>query len=299
MAETRRIKLILNPIAGGGRALKILPAVVGILERRGCEVEIVKTSKRGDAQRAGAEAPTGYQAVVAMGGDGTINEVAHGILESGSDVPLGIIPLGTANVLARELNIPLDPEQTGRVIADGNIRRIDVGRDEHKYFVLMAGVGFDAEVVKILESNRKGAISMLTYAVPILTAFWQYDFPRFSVEVDGKSLGEGAGSVFVSNTRRYTGPLVITNKASVDDGELDIFIFRETGKLKLLKYAVGALFWMADRFYDVTYVKGKEVVVNPVGNSEVFYQIDGDSGGKLPQKFHVVPSALSVLVPSS
>ncbi len=91
--------------------------------------------------------------------------------------------------------------------------------------------------------------------------------------------------------------MVITNRASVDDGELDILIFRETGKLKLLKYVAGALFGMADRFYDVTYVKGKEIVVNPVGNSEVFYQIDGDSGGKLPQKFHVVPSALSVLVP--
>jgi diacylglycerol kinase (ATP) len=297
MAETRRIKLILNPIAGGGRALKILPAVVGILERRGCEVDVFKTSKRGDAQRAGVEAPDKSYAVVAMGGDGTINEVAHGILESGSDAPLGIIPLGTGNVLARELNIPLDPEQASRVIADGKTRRIDVGRDEHKYFVMAAGVGFDAEVVKILESNRKGAISVLNYAVPILKAFWQYDFPRFSVEVDGKSLGEGAGSVSVSNTRRYTGPLGITNRASVDDGELDIFIFRESGKLKLLKYAAGALFWMADRFYDVTYVQGKEVVISPVGNSEVFYQIDGDSGGKLPQKFHVVPSALSVLVP--
>jgi YegS/Rv2252/BmrU family lipid kinase len=294
---TKRIKLILNPIAGGGRALKILPAVVGILERGDCKVDVFKTSKRGDAQGVGADVPAGCQAVVAMGGDGTINEVAHGILESGSDVPLGIIPLGTANVLARELNIPLDPEQACRVIAGGNTRRIDVGRDEHKYFVLMAGVGFDAEVVKILESNRKGAISVLAYAVPILTAFWQYDFPRFSVEVDGKSLGEGAGSVLISNTRRYTPPMMITNRACVDDGELDILIFRETGKLKLLKYTAGALFWMADRFYDVTYVKGKEIVVNPVGNSEVFYQIDGDSGGKLPQKFHVVPSALSVLVP--
>jgi len=278
----KRLKLILNPIAGGGYALKILPRVVDILERRGCVVDVFKTSRRGNAEWAAANPPDGCSAIAAMGGDGTINEVAHGILESGRDIPLGIIPVGTANVLARELGVPLDYEQA----------------DEQRYFVLMAGVGFDAEVVRIIESNRKGSISILTYAMPILKAFWQYDFPRFSVEVDGRPLGEGAGSVFISNTRRYTGPLVITNRARVDDGELDVFIFRESGKLKLLKYSVGTLFWVADRFCDVTYVRGKEVRVSPVNSSrDVAYQIDGDSGGKLPQTFSVVPSALSVLVP--
>ena len=294
----KRLKLILNPIAGGGYALKILPRVVDILERRGCVVDVFKTSRRGNAEWAAANPPDGCSAIAAMGGDGTINEVAHGILESGRDIPLGIIPVGTANVLARELGVPLDYEQACHVIARGNTRRIDVGRDEQRYFVLMAGVGFDAEVVRIIESNRKGSISILTYAMPILKAFWQYDFPRFSVEVDGRPLGEGAGSVFISNSRRYTGPLVITNRARVDDGELDVFIFRESGKLKLLKYSVGTLFWVADRFCDVTYVRGKEVRVSPVNSSrDVAYQIDGDSGGKLPQTFSVVPSALSVLVP--
>lgn len=294
----KRLKLILNPIAGGGYALKVLPRVVSILERRGCEVDVFKTSKRGDAEKVAAELPDEHNAIVAMGGDGTINEVAHGVLISGRDVPLGIIPLGTANVLARELRVPLDYEQACYVIARGNTLRIDVGKDENRYFVLMAGVGFDAEVVRMIEANRKGSISVLHYVTPILKAFWHYDFPEFSVEVDGKPMGEGAGSVFISNTRRYTGPLIITHLARVDDGELDVFIFRDKGKLKLLKYTIGTLFWIADRFYDVTYVKGKEVRVRPVNkNKEVAYQIDGDSGGKLPQKFSVVPLALSVFVP--
>ncbi len=293
----KKLKLILNPIAGGGYALKILPRVVGILERRGYKVDVFKTSRRGDAQQAAADPPDECSVVVAMGGDGTVNEVVNGVLSSGRDVPVGIIPLGTANVLARELRVPLDYEQACYVIARGCTRRIDVGRDEHRYFVLMAGVGFDAEVVKIIESNRKGSISMLTYAIPILKAFWRYDFPEFSVEVDGRPMGEGAGSVFISNTRRYTGPLIITNRARVDDGELDVFIFRAGGRLKLLKYAVGVLFWMADRFYDVAYIRGKEVKVSSLnGDKEVAYQIDGDLGGKLPQRFSVVPSALSVLV---
>ena len=297
-AMTKKLKLIVNPIAGGGYALKILPRVVGILEQRGCEVDVFKTSTRGDAQRAAAELPRDCSAVAAMGGDGTINEVVHGLLNSGRDIPVGLIPLGTANVLARELRVPFDYVQACYVIAGGNTRRIDVGRDESKYFVLMAGVGFDAEVVRIIASNRMGGISALTYAIPILKAFWNYDYPRFSVEVDGRPLGEGAGSVFISNTRRYTGPMVITNRAKVDDGELDVFIFRDSGKMKLLKYAMGAIFWVADRFYDTTYVRGKEVVVKPAGKTkQITYQIDGDLAGKLPQKFTVVPAALSVLVP--
>ena len=295
---TKKLQLIVNPISGGGYSLKILPDVVWILEQSGCEVEVFKTSGRGDAQRAASGVSDGYSAVVAMGGDGTINEVVHGLLDSGRDVPVGLIPLGTANVLARELGVPLDYKQACHVIAGGNTRRIDVGRDEKRHFVLMAGIGFDAEVVRIIEAGRSGGISVFTYAMPILKTFWNYNYPRFSVEVDGRSLGEASGSMFISNVRRYTSPLVITNKAKVDDGELDVLIFRESGRLKMLKYTLGILLWRADWFSDVTYVTGKEIKITPLDKTkELAYQIDGDLGGIAPQKFYVVPAALSVLVP--
>ncbi len=295
---TKKLQLIVNPISGGGYSLKILPDVVGILEQSGCEVEVFKTSGRGDAQREASGVSDGYSAVVAMGGDGTINEVVHGLLDSGRDVPVGLIPLGTANVLARELGVPLDYKQACHVIAGGNTRRIDVARDEKRHFVLMAGIGFDAEVVRIIEAGRRGSISVFAYAMPILKTFWNYNYPRFSVEVDGRSLGEASGSMFISNARRYTSPLVITNKARVDDGELDVLIFRESGRLKMLKYTLGILFWRADWFSDVTYVTGKEIRVTLLDETkELAYQIDGDLGGTVPQKFSVVPAALSVLVP--
>lgn len=290
----KKLKLILNPIAGGGYGLRILPRAVGLFENKGFEVDVFKTQSRGEAQIAAADADDRYSAVVAMGGDGTVNEVMNGVL--GRDVPLGIIPLGTANVLARELRIPLDPIQACYVIAGGNTRKIDAGKTDHRHFVLMAGMGFDAEVVKRVESNRKGAISLVTYAVPILKTFWDYGFPELTVEVDGKRVAEGAGLVFVSNTRRYTWTLRITSLARVDDGLLDVCIFPCRDRIGFLKYTAGTLFWLAYRFSGVLYLRGREVTVT--SPREVLYQIDGDLGGSLPARFGVVPQALPVLVPA-
>ena len=287
-----RVKLIINPIAGGGYGLKILPHVLRCLERRGIEVEVFRTQKKGDACEA-ARNSQNYKAIATMGGDGTFNEVINGAI--GNDVPLGLIPLGTANVLARELRIPLDPIQAAHVIARGNTRRIDAGKADSRHFFLMAGIGFDAEVVKVLEANRKGNISMATYAIPILKAMWNYKFPALDVEVDGKLIAEGAGFVFVSNTRRYTGPFVIANKAKVDDGLLDVFIFPGRNYLKLLKYTAGILLWIADRIKEVKYLQGKEIRVSSA--DEVSYQLDGDLGGPLPARFQVVPGALNIIVP--
>jgi YegS/Rv2252/BmrU family lipid kinase len=291
-SKDSRLKLILNPIAGGGYGVKILPEVVRCLERRGLEVEVFRTQKKGDA-REEARNSVDYKTIVTMGGDGTFNEVINGTI--GHDPPLGLIPLGTANVLARELRIPLDPVQAAHVIARGKTRTIDAGRADSRYFFLMAGIGFDAEVVRIMESNRRGGISMASYALPILKGIWNYKFPALDVEVDGKSVAKGAGFVFVSNTRRYTGPLVITNRARVDDGLLDVFIFPGRDYLKFLKYAIGALFWIADRIKEVKYLQGKEVRVS--SSEEVLYQLDGDLGVPLPARFQVVPGAMNIIVP--
>ncbi len=287
-----RLKLILNPIAGGGCGLKILPGVVRCLEKWGFEVEVFRTQKRGDAREAASNS-LNYRAIVTMGGDGTFNEVINGAM--GRGIPLGLIAIGTANVLARELRIPFDPVQACRIIARGNTRKIDLGRADSRYFFLMAGIGFDAEVVKIMESTRKGNISMISYALPILKGLWNYKFPALDVEVDGEQVARGAGFVFVSNTRRYTGPLVITNRARVDDGLLDVFIFPGRNYLKFLKYAAGALFWIADRIKEVKYLQGKDIRVS--SSDEVSYQLDGDMGGLLPARFQVVPGALDIIVP--
>lgn len=287
-----RLKLILNPIAGGGYSLKVLPVVLRCLKQCGFEVEVFRTQKRGDAKEAARDS-LNYKAIVTIGGDGTFNEVINGAI--GNGIPLGLIPLGTANVLARELRLPFDPIQACHAIARGNTRKIDAGKADSRYFFLMAGIGFDAEVVKIIEANRKGHISMVSYALPILKALWNYKFPALDVEVDGKLVAEDAGFVFVSNTRRYTGPLVITNRAKVDDGLLDVFIFPGRDYLKFLKYAMGSLFWIADRIKEVKYLQGNEIRVS--SNEEVPYQLDGDSGGHLPARFEVVPKAVNIIVP--
>ncbi len=288
-----RVKVILNPIAGGGYGVKILPEVVRCFEQRGFDVEVFRTQKKGDAREA-ARNSVHYKAIATMGGDGTFNEVINGAVGH-NNTPLGLIPLGTANVLARELRIPLDPIQACHVIARGHTRKIDLGKADSRYFFLMAGIGIDAEVVRIIESTRKGNISLASYALPILKGILNYKFPPLDVEVDGKSVAKGAGFVFVSNTRRYTGPLIITNRAKVDDGLLDVLIFPGRNYLKLLKYAAGILFWIADRIKEVKYLQGKEVRVS--STEEALYQLDGDLGGSLPARFQIAPKAMNIIVP--
>ncbi len=292
-SDNRRVKLILNPIAGGGYGLKILPIVKETLESNGLRVEVFLTKKRGDAREEAGNS-LDYEAIVTMGGDGTFNEVINGVI--GQETPLGLIPLGTANVLARELRLPLDPIHACHTIAKGNTRRIDLGKADSRHFFLMAGVGFDAEVVKIMESTRKGTISLASYFMPILRGLWNYKFPPLDVEVDGQLIASGAGFVFVSNTRRYTGPMVITNRARLDDGLLDVFVFPGRDHLKFLKYAAGSLFWIADRIRGVKYVQGREIKVSSTKEG-VLYQLDGDLGGPLPARFQAVPKGLRIIVP--
>jgi len=294
---SKKLKIIINPIAGNGYALEILPEVLDIFEQENCDIELFKTSKRGDAQNLAADPGDNCQVVIAMGGDGTVNEVVNGVLESGRNISVGIIPIGTANMLSRELFIPLDIKKACQIIAKGDTRKIDVGRNKDRCFFLMSGVGFDAEVLTLLESSRTGGISMFTYVIPILKTFWNFEFPRFLVEVDGEPLGEGVGFMLVSNTSRYTGPFIITNRAKIDDGQLDVFIFRGAGKFTFLKYIFGGLLRIVHRFDDVTYVQGKEINVQSLHNNNIPCQMDGDSSGILPQKFTIIPSALSIVVP--
>jgi len=292
-----KLKLIINPIAGGGRAIKILPKIIKIFEQYNYDIVITKTTVRGDAQKSAADITDNCQILVAMGGDGTVNEVVNGILNSQRNVSLGIIPIGTANVLSKELFIRKNFQNACQTIINGNTKIVDVCKHNNRFFLLMSGVGFDAEVVRLIESFRKGNISLLTYIIPIIRTFWNYKFPKFVVEVDGKFTCPGIGFMLVSNIRRYTGPFIITNMAKIDDGKLDVFIFKCSGRLKLLKYALGALFRMVHLFNDIKYLQGRNVSVRSVDGSNIPYQVDGDSGGFLPQDFTVIPKAISIIVP--
>lgn len=295
MEDAGKIFIILNPIAGIGISEKLLHRITSFFKDKGYSVDFCETKRRGDAKEAVSRLSGDNHIVVIMGGDGTINEVLNGL--ENRKVKLGIIPTGTANVLAKELKIPFDIMNACEIITQGNELRLDLGKNDRVYFILVAGIGIDAMVVKDLSAARKGNISFFSYTVPIIKNLLNYKYPRLSVEVDGELIEDNAGLVFVGNTRCYGGPIEVTSHAKANDGVFDICIVKIKNRLSILGLRCRALMKILPESKDVLYTKGK--VVSVTSDTQVPYQRDGDFAGYVPAMFEIVPNAVSVLVPES
>ena len=289
----KKLLIILNPIAGKGVTEELLHRIIGFFEGKGYSVIFCKTRQRGDARDATHQLKEDYHIIVIMGGDGTINEVLNGL--KNRKTRLGIVPIGTANVLAKELKVPFDIMSACEVITHENELRLDLGKNDRDYFILVAGVGIDAMIVKDLSAVRKGNISMFSYTAPIIKNLLNYKYPKLSVEVDGELVEENASLVFVGNTKCYGGPIEITSHAKANDGVFDICIVRIKSRLSILPLLCRALMRTLAESKGVVYTKGK--IVSVTSDTQVPYQMDGDFAGYVPTVFEIIPNAISVLVP--
>ena len=289
----KRLKFILNPVSGYGILNGKFEILTQYFKKQNYHIDLLTTGCKGDAKRFAEDTDCTISAVVAIGGDGTINEVINGLY--GKDIPVGIIPCGTNNLLAKELGIPRNIKKACLIISTGKTKHIDLGYDFKRYFFLMAGIGIDAEVVNHVDSCRKGNITLANYIVPITKAVALYKLPKILVEVDGKLVTKNAAFLFVSNVKGYYGPVRFTYLAKINDGQFDICIMKAKKKLDMLKYIFGATTRTLRNFSDVIYLRGKDVKIS--SKSNVFYQLDGDPGGSLPVRLRVIPKAIKVLIP--
>ncbi|MGR3178153.1 MAG: diacylglycerol/lipid kinase family protein [Candidatus Anammoxibacter sp.] len=289
----KRLKIIFNPVSGSGLSDKKLEMLIRDFKNHNYNVELLKTCGKGDAERFAAGADDTTSVIVTIGGDGTINEVVNGLQKK--RIPIGIIPRGAANVLAKELGIPGNIKKACRVICKGKTICMDLGYDLKKYFTLMAGIGLDAEVVNYLDSARKGNITFASYGIPIVKAISRYTFPDITIEVDGNLIARNATCIFVSNVKGYVGPVKFAYLAKINDGKFDICIIKAKRKLDLPKFIFGALTRTLRSFSDVIYLRGKDVKVTSKSNA--LYQLDGDPGGSLPARFLLKPNAVEFLAP--
>ncbi|MGR3317732.1 MAG: diacylglycerol/lipid kinase family protein [Candidatus Anammoxibacter sp.] len=289
----KRLKVIFNPVSGLGLSEKRLEMLIWDFRNHNYDVELLKTCGKGDAGRFAAGTDDTTSVIVVIGGDGTINEVVNGL--QGTHIPIGIIPRGTANVLAKELGISRNIKKACRVICKGKTICMDLGYDFKKYFFLMAGIGIDAEVVNYLDSARKGNITSASYGIPIVKAVSRYSFPDMTIEVDGKLISQKATCIFVSNVKGYIGPAKFTYLAKVNDGQFDICIIKAKRRCDLPKYIFGAVTRTLHNFSDVIYLRGKDVKIT--SESDALYQLDGDPGGSLPARFRLMPNAVKFLAP--
>lgn len=295
-AAGRRLAIIHNPLAGQWRRRRYA-ALLQALRRDGWELREMPTLRRGDAERLAAlVTPADGDMVVAAGGDGTINEVINGLMANqvgGRDLPLALLPLGTANVLAGEIGLSTDVRSITRCLLAGEARRIALGRANDRYFVIMAGVGFDAHVVERVDPALKHGLGKVAYVAETLRQFAHYRFPSFRVRVDGKSFE--AASAVVANGRYYGGRLLMAPGANVEEATLQVVLFHHKDRLHAIKYALALLLGLLPRLPDVTRLDAQQVRIEGPAGEPV--QGDGDIIASLPADFTVTPRAINLLFP--
>ena len=253
------------------------------------------------ARAAELHAAKKLRAVVAAGGDGTIALLAN---STPPGAPLAILPLGTENLLARHLGLVADPVAAAQVIADGHTHAFDMGDAGGRLFSLMAGCGFDAEVVRRLHIERTGNIHHLSYIKPIFEAIRSYEYPELRVRYAPTHAAENTEAelteelnarwVFVVNIPRYAGGLNIAPGAAGDDGLLDVCTFREGSLWNGLLYLGGIMLGQQQSMQDFTHIRTRRLKIEAA--TDVPYQLDGDPGGSLPVEICVRPGRLNLLV---
>src|SRR5712671_3859557 len=280
--------IILNPAAHSDRAQRKRAQVESLAH----DCVICATTRTGEAElmaRRGIE--EGFEKIVAAGGDGTINEVVNGL--AGTTATLGLLPIGTMNVFATELGLPVhNLELCWDIIKADSIRAVDLPKANQKFFVQLAGVGLDAQVVKETSSQLKrnfGPVSYLISAVQIAAR----KPPRLFIQSDDATIDEGS-FVLVGNGRLYGGPFPFFKQAVIDDGLLDVIVFKRLGYLEIIKYLQDVIFSSEIRAPEIEYFQTRHLHIT--SEQDVPLEVDGELVGNCPVEFSLSERSLRVLV---
>lgn len=292
-----RTLFLINPASGRDASAPLKRALLDILPDIPDTDAIVLTGP-GEAKRIASEASgQGYGRIVVAGGDGTVNEVINGMGDS--HIALGIIPVGTGNVLAYELGLERDDLDTAmQVIRAGKIREFDLGTVGDMRFLLMAGFGFDAEVVRTVPPRAKGLFGRMAYAPTLVRESVRYRPSEFHILLDNEAkLSMSAYMVIICNCASYAPNFQIAPDAKPDDGLLDVLIFehRPAMKLRFVGWLSASLFtqWVADEC--AVHYRARRIRID--STPRVKMQIDGDVRGESGVDIEVLPKALRLIVP--
>jgi diacylglycerol kinase (ATP) len=283
-------------LKGYGRAR--LDDAAQILRHAGAEVDLIPTT---GPQMAGAlaaqAAASGCDLILAAGGDGTINETVNGI--AGTDVQFGILPSGTANVLANEVGFANRPDEAAKQLLHAKPVRIALGALDmpdrpRRYFALMAGVGLDARIVYELDLNLKHRIGKLAYWHGGFKQFGR-PVPRFHLSVNGNQYV--ASFALITRVRNYGGDFEIARRVKLTDTDFEVVVFQNSDWIDYLRF-FGAV--MTNRLHTtngVALARATQVKVEAPEDQRIYIQIDGESVGVLPATISVAPDALTILLP--
>jgi YegS/Rv2252/BmrU family lipid kinase len=291
-AEGLPLALLVNPHSAHGRTLKLLPRLERALDARRMAFRVERTRGLEDGVERALRAAEAGEVPVVLSGDGLIGAVGGAL--AGSETPLGVVPGGRGNDLARVLGIPDDPEEAAAILAAGQTRRIDVGEANGKRFLGIVSVGFDSEASRCANETT-WLRGNLVYAYAGVRTLIGWKPARFTLRLGEESRRLSGYSVSVANSRAFGGGMFIAPDAELDDGEFDVVTIGEVGKLRFLANL--------PKVFKGTHVEEDEVRVFRAPRLELSASrpfpvyADGEHLTELPVSLRVLPRALSVIVP--
>lgn len=310
-ADIKDALLIYNPTSGRRRHRRFVEVeeAARLLKQQGIATELAPTTGRASATAIARQAVAQNRGmVVACGGDGTINEIVNGL--ASTRVPMALLPAGTANILAKELDIPWDIPRAARLIARGTIRRIALGiaspmngnHSDHlpasgRYFLSVGGAGPDGAIVNCVDEDLKKRTGELAYWAEGLRQFFQYSFPEMRIR--SKDGERSATLVVAGRTAHYGGPFKITTGANLYEDSFEFVTHSKRSRLSYLACLPALWLGKLRSIPGIAAWKCSDVVCEPAGKEPVYAQVDGEPIGPLPIRFRIVPDALSLVVPSS
>ncbi len=301
-----RTLVIYNPVAGQHDVVRSLEEALAYLRTQGHDVTVRRTLGGGDATTFAREAVAEqFDMVIAAGGDGTVGEVVNGL--AGTECILGVLPLGTANVWARTLGLPLwshGRAQTSlldaaKALLSGEVHRIDLGKCAEHYFILWSGIGFDAEVTRQVEPHRemRRNLGNITYYVAMVALGFTLRGTRVTIVIDGKAMRQRAFLIVVSNVQLYGGSVMVAPQAQLDDGYLDVYVFKGSNALDAAGQLINVFAGRHLQDPSIETYRAKTVSIR--ADKPLPLHIDGEPCGYTPADITVVPRALRVLMPTS
>ena len=296
VSSERMVVIAENPRAGSGEGQTLVERLADELSGRGFQVvrerepERIRSRLQPAGEPASTAAAGGLACVVCAGGDGTIGMVASWV---DAETPLAVLPLGTENLLAKQFGFDRDIDTLVERIASGETFAIDAGEANGRLFLVVASVGFDAEVVRLLAARRTGHIHHSTWVRPILQALGSYRFPEIRVSTDRHPRPVRTRWAFVFNLPRYALGLRFVAEGSCSDRLLDLCCFRGGRWWSGLRYLAGVVAGMHRGWRD-THVE-QATCIRIDADEPVPYQLDGDPGGHLPLEIRVLPKRLQIM----
>jgi YegS/Rv2252/BmrU family lipid kinase len=302
--------LIYNLMSGRKRHRRFgeVEQAARFLRDAGIATELAPTTGAGSAThiaRLAVEQRRGM--VIACGGDGTINEIVNGL--AGSRVPMALLPAGTANILAKELEIPWDIPKAARMIPTGIVRRIAVGialagdgnragaiPPEGRYFLLVAGAGPDGAIVNSVNEEIKKNAGIVAYWIEGLRQLVYYKFPELSIRSEGQE--RRATMIVVGRTAHYGGPFKITTGASLFEDSFEMLTNAKRGRFGYMECLPALWLGKLRSVRGIEAWKTTEAICEATGTEPIYAQVDGEPIGPLPVTFRLLPDALSLVVPA-